>query len=265
MFQRKNISALKRPPLKDYDIIIDYSACMVSISLTTHLVDVLNVSNQWSARQLSEHLNSRSHLSSCSNFFINSVALMHGFILFRRELTRRGILIIKMYQEEKAVPSYHHLKQSRMSIEIKFSSYFTPHLSEADLLNDIILLRNDLLKRNKYEASRYSCPSSVFGNIELSKQQSRTTVEVGTNTKDTVSANLRKSPSDLTDRSIKNVTTKVITSVEGVVGERNSLYFLRSAVKILDFKKRKREVLEQDEIEQDSSGDECGNDDCSEY
>ena len=89
-------------------------------------------------------------------------------------------------------------------------------------------------------------------------------MEVGTNTK-TVSANLRKSPSDLTDRSIKNVTTKVITSVQGVVGERNSLYFLRSAVKILDFKKRKREVLEQDEIEQDSSGDESGNDDCSEY
>ena len=46
MFQRKNISALKTPPLEDYDIIIDYSACMVSISLTTHLVDVLNVINQ---------------------------------------------------------------------------------------------------------------------------------------------------------------------------------------------------------------------------
>ena len=85
-------------------------------------------------------------------------------------------------------------------------------------------------------------------------------MEVGT-----VSANLRKSPSDLTDRSIKNVTTKIISSVEGVVGERNNLYSLRSAVKILDFRKRRRGVIEQDEIEQDSSDDDSDNDDCNEY
>ena len=173
MFQRKKISELNTPPLKDCDIIIDYCACMVSISLTTHMVDAEIVSNQWSARQLSGHLNSRSHVSSSSNFFINYVALMHGFILFRRELTRRGILVIEIYQEEKALPTYYHLKQSRMSIDVKFSSYFTPHLSEADLLHDIVSLRNDLLKRNKFEASRYSCPSSVFGDCRLERRRPR--------------------------------------------------------------------------------------------
>lgn len=101
MFQRKNISAPKTPPLKDYDIIIDYCACMVSISLATPLVDAFNVSNEWSARQLSDHLNSRSHLSSCSNFFINSVALMHGFIVSGLSLFRKcgrgvGVRIIRI-------------------------------------------------------------------------------------------------------------------------------------------------------------------------
>ena len=33
---KKKNSALKTPPLKDYDSIIDYCACMVSIFLITH-------------------------------------------------------------------------------------------------------------------------------------------------------------------------------------------------------------------------------------
>ena len=65
-------------------------------------------------------------------------------------------------------------------------------------------------------------------------------MDAGTNTVDRTSANMRKSPSDLTDRSIKNVTTKVISSVDKIVGEKNSLYFLISAVKILDLKKKIR-------------------------
>jgi hypothetical protein len=71
--------------------------------------------------------------------------------------------------------------------------------------------------------------------------KNRATSDMETNTNSS-SVNLRKSPSDLAERSIKNVTEKVITSVEGVVGEKNSLYFLKSAVKTLDFKKRKNFV-----------------------
>ena len=79
---------------------------------------------------------------------------------------------------------------------------------------------------------------------------------------------MRKSPSDLTERSIKYVTTKVISSVDKVVGEKNSLYFLKSAVKILDFKKRKYSMLLQDDEKEDNSGDDeedSGSEECDEY
>jgi hypothetical protein len=52
------------------------------------------------------------------------------------------------------------------------------------------------------------------------------------------------------------VTAKVTTSVESVVGEKNSLYFLKSAVKILDFKQRKQNNLEDEDIESGSDNDE---------
>ena len=78
--------------------------------------------------------------------------------------------------------------------------------------------------------------------MQINLMQNRATREIGTNTPAT-SANFRKSPSNLTDRSIKNVTAKVITSVERVVGEEHSLYFLKSAVKLLDFKHRKDNTL----------------------
>ena len=177
-------------------------------------------------------MNSQSPLSKNPNFYIDSITLMHGFLLFRRDLVRNGISVIEMYQEDKAVPVYHHLKYSRMSLDIKFSAYFTPPISEVDLLSTIISSRNELLKRIKYEVSPQSSPSLVFGVIQLSLLQNRTAVDAGTNTVDRTSANMRKSPSDLTDKSIKNVTTKVISSVDQVVGEKNSLYFLKSAVKI---------------------------------
>ena len=209
-----------------------------------------------------------SAFSASPNFYIDPVALMHGFLLFRRELTRRGIFVIDVYREDKAVPIFHHLKHSRTSLDVKFSSYFTPSISEEDLLSTIISLRNELLKRNKFEVSPYSSPSLVFGVIQLSMLQNQTTtVDVETNTVERTPAKMRESPSDLTDRSIKNVTLKVITSVDGVVGEKNSLYFLKSAVKILDYRKRKHAVLLEDE--QDHRGEEDDEDsdsqECDEY
>ena len=268
MFQRKIVLGTKIAPLQKYDIIVDYCACMVSIALATHKVDANNVNIQWSAGQLSVALNMLSAFSASPNFYIDPVALMHGFLLFRRELTRRGIFVIDVYREDKAVPIFHHLKHSRTSLDVKFSSYFTPSISEEDLLSTIISLRNELLKRNKFEVSPYSSPSLVFGVIQLSMLQNQTTtVDVETNTVERTPAKMRKSPSDLTDRSIKNVTSKVITSVDGVVGEKNSLYFLKSAVKILDYRKRKHAVFLEDE--QDHRGEEDNEDsdsqECDEY
>jgi hypothetical protein len=207
MFQRKIVLGTTTAPLQKYDIIVNYCACMVSIALATHKVDANNVNTQWSAGQLSALLNTQSLFSTSPIFFINSVALMHGFLLFRRDLTRRGISIIEMFQEDRQVPAFHFFKHSRTSLDVKFLSYFTPSISEEDLLSSIISTRNDLLKRNKFEVSPYSSPSLVFGVIQLSILQNQTAVvDVGTNTVDRTPAKLRKSPSNLTDRSIKNVT-----------------------------------------------------------
>jgi hypothetical protein len=56
--------------------------------------------------------------------------------------------------------------------------------------------------------------------------KNRSTKDTETNTNATT-ANFRKSPSNLAERSIKNVAAKVITSVEGVIGEKHSLYFFK--------------------------------------
>ena len=241
---------------------------MVSIALATHKVDANNVNTQWSAGQLSAFLNTQSLFSTNPNFYINSVALMRGFLLFRRDLTRRGMFVIEMFQEDRQVPAFHCFKHSRTSLDVKFLSYFTPSISEEEFLSSIVPIRNDLQKRNEFEVSAYSSPSLVFGVIQLSILQNQTAmVDVGTSTVDKTPAKLRKSPSNLTDRSIKNVTSKVITSVDEVVGEKNSFFFLKSAVKILDFKKRKHSVILQDEQDGRSEDDEEDNDsqECSEF
>jgi hypothetical protein len=227
---------------------------MVAASIVKHLVVANNVYILWSADQLKESLHDTA-LRRDPNFYIDGIAHSHWFLMFRKDLAKRGITVIKIFQDDKCVPSYYDMKASRMSIEVKFTAYHTPHSVEADLLSDTVLLRNDILKRNKYEASPYSFPSLVFSVMQLNRLQNLATKEIGTNTIST-SANLRKSPSDLTERSVKNVTAKVITSVEGVVGEKNSLYFLKSAVKILDFKQRKQNNLEDEDIESDSDNDE---------
>jgi hypothetical protein len=254
MFKRKLDSDPVTAQLKDYNLVVDYCACMVAASIVRHLVVANNVHIQWSADQLKESLNDTA-LRRDPNFYIDGIALSHGFLMFRKDLAKRGITVIEIFQDDKCVPSYYDMKASRMSIEVKFTAYHTPHSVEADLLSDTVLLRNDILKRNKYEASPYSFPSLVFSVMHLNRLQNLATKEIGTNTNST-SANLRKSPSDLTERSVKNVTAKVITSVEGVVGEKNSLYFLKSAVKILDFKQRKQNNLEDEDIESDSDDDE---------
>ena len=134
MFQRKSVLGANVAPLQGYGIIVDYCACMMSITLATHMVDASNVNIQWSAGQLSVLLNSQSPLSKSPNFYIDSIALMHGFLLIRRDLVRRGISIIEMYQKDKFIPVCHHLKYLRVRLDIKFSAYYTPPTSEVDLL-----------------------------------------------------------------------------------------------------------------------------------
>lgn len=254
MFKRKFDTEPIAAKLKEYEVVVDYCACMVAITIGRHMVDMNNTNVQWSASQLEQSLND-TRLGNNPDFYIDGLALSHGFLLFRKDLARRGITMIEIFQDDKCVHSYYDMKASRMSIEVKFTAYHTPHPVEADLLSFIVLLRNDVLKRNKYDTSPYLFPSIVFGVMQINLLKKRVTREIGTNT-NTTSANLRKSPSDLTERSIKNVTAKVITSVEGVVGEKHRLYFLKSAVKILDFEQRKDTNLEEEDMESNSENDE---------
>jgi hypothetical protein len=254
MFKRKHDSEPTVAKMKEYEVVVDYCANMVAIAIVRHMVDVNNVNVQWSACQLEQSLN-ESTLGKNPDFYCDGLALSHGFLMFRKDLVRHGLSVIEIFQEDKCVPCFHDMKFSRMSIEIKFNSYRVPDLVEVDLLSSIVLLRNDILRRNKYEPSPYYSPSLVFGVMQINRIKNRSTRDMGTNTPST-SANLRKSPSDLTERSIKNVTAKVITSVEGVVGEKNSLYFLKSAVKILDFNNRKCSNEEEEDGDSDTENNE---------
>jgi hypothetical protein len=146
MFKRKLDSDPVTAHLKDYNLVVDYCACMVAASIVRHLVVANNVHIQWSADQLKESLNDTA-LRRDPNFYIDGIALSHGFLMFRKDLAKRGITVIEIFQDDKCVPSYYDMKASRMSIEVKFTAYHTPHSVEADLLSDTVLLRNDILKK----------------------------------------------------------------------------------------------------------------------
>ena len=89
-----------------------------------------------------------------------------------------GIIVKEIYQDDKSVPGYHEMKPSRMSVEIKFTAYNTPPHFEVDLLSYILLLPNDIRRRNKYEPSPYSSPSLVFGVVQINLI--RTSLDMGT-------------------------------------------------------------------------------------
>jgi hypothetical protein len=210
MFKRKLECEPNLVKLKEYDVVVDHFACILTITLARHIVDVNNVNVQWSATQL-EHSLSDTPLGKNPNFYIDGLALSHGLLMFRKDLVKRGIIVIEIYQDDKCVPRYHEMKPSRMSVETKFTAYNTPPHVEVDLLSHILSLRNDILRRNKYEPSPYSSPSSVFGVMQINLIKNRATSDMETNT-NSLSVNLRKSPSDLAERSIKNVTEKVINA-----------------------------------------------------
>jgi hypothetical protein len=137
MFKRKLDSDPVTAHLKDYNLVVDYCACMVAASIVRHLVVANNVHIQWSADQLKESLNDTA-LRRDPNFYIDGIALSHGFLMFRKDLAKRGITVIEIFQDDKCVPSYYDMKASRMSIEVKFTAYHTPHSVEADSVKELL-------------------------------------------------------------------------------------------------------------------------------
>ena len=175
MFQRKLGSEPLAPVLKDYDVVIDYCACMVAITLARHMVNIGNVNVQWSASQLEQNLNATA-LGDNFNFSIDVNALSHGLLIFRKCFTRRGITVIEIWQEDKAVPSYYDRKYSILSLELKFATFHTPLLHEDDLLSCILQLRNEILAKTKYKPSPYSSPSLVFEAMQIKPMGTNTNV-----------------------------------------------------------------------------------------
>jgi hypothetical protein len=68
---------------KDYDLVVDYCACMVAVSIVRHLVYAANVHIQWSADQLKESLTGTA-LGRNPNFYVDVEVEWNGFLLFRK-------------------------------------------------------------------------------------------------------------------------------------------------------------------------------------
>jgi hypothetical protein len=67
----------------------------VAASIVRYLVVANNVHIQWSADQLKESLNDTA-LRRDPNFYIDVIALSHGFLMFRKDLAKRGITVIEI-------------------------------------------------------------------------------------------------------------------------------------------------------------------------
>ena len=71
IFKRKLDSEPAAHILKDYDVVIDYCACMVAIILATHGIDASNVNVQWSD----------SHYNSDSLDYLRDKRAWFGYVL----------------------------------------------------------------------------------------------------------------------------------------------------------------------------------------
>jgi hypothetical protein len=118
---------------------------------------------------------------------------------------------------------------------------------------------NLILKKLNYEVSLSVSPSEAFGVLFLHMAVSDIPKKDESPEKVIESYNLRKSPNSLTQRSITNVSKKIISSVEEKVGVENSFFFLKSAVKVLH-KKRNWDIesesdngVEEDNDDEDDS------------
>ena len=232
----------KKGSIRALTAFIDHCCFNLSIVIARLQIDQNNVNEQWSVDMLCRKLNGLSFTES-SNFYVNSIVLSHGLLLFQKTLKYFGMDAVQIFQEEKSVIEYNCQPYSRMSIEFKCGSFTTPLTDKNDLLLHILATRNLILKKLNYEKSNWSSASEVFGVLFLHMAVSDIPDKYESPEKVPESYNLRKSPQSLSFRSISNVSNKIISSVDEKVGIENSLFFLKSAVKVLH-KKRKRDIIE---------------------
>ena len=112
--------------VKEYNIQVDYCACMVAILLARHQVDSSNANVVWSAVNISEKLNLQP-FSETANFYVDSDALQHGMSIFQRILNKRVMLIVPEGLEIQPMNDSCDLKAARRVVKIKFVGYSSTH------------------------------------------------------------------------------------------------------------------------------------------
>ena len=247
--------------VREYQLVIDYCACMVAIALSRHSVDNSNIDIQYSAEQLTSELNLLPY-SDGPNFNVNPLALKHGFQLFGVYLRNQGIVLIPMYQKEKYLVPFFELESCQRSTEIRFSTYCSPNVDdiEAAVLRSVISIRDVILRKSHYPLSPHPSPSSVFGALHYSA-----IVEMNKPKVIVVPKIIpRKSPSKLSERAINNSANKIVVNAESRFGVDHSLFYLESAVKRAKKRKLKQIMalnVENDDESSDSEEDDAAEDD----
>ena len=97
----------------------------------------------------------KSPLAESANFHVDSNALQHGFSLFQQILNKRGTLLIPVGGELEPVNDFFDLKAAGRTLKIKFLRYNYPPSEETppELLERILRIRNDLLRKSNYPES----------------------------------------------------------------------------------------------------------------
>ena len=228
--------------IKPLTAFIDYCCFNLSIVIARLHIDAENVEEQWSTVTLCSKLNCLPYTDN-ANFYVNSIVLSHGLLLFQKAFKYFGMYAVQMFQDDKSVPEYNSQPFSRMSIEFRCGTFTTPLTDAKDLLIQILSTRNLILKKLSYEESLLNSPSEAFGVLFLHMAVSDIPTKYESPERTVPSFNLRKSPNSLSVRSISNVSKKIILSVDEKVGIENSLFYLKSAVKVLH--KKESGILSQ--------------------
>ena len=226
------------------DLPTDYCAFMVAIVLIRLVINEENVGHQYTAEELSNIVNILPH-SKSANFYVNSVALKHGLSLFKREISKRGINVIEVYKEERGLTKYFNFEANRRSIELKFESYkhSTEGATPSDVLDEIARCRDQIFKAYRFQKSIHPSASSVYGDLHMPLIMKSPKVK----------QKLRiKSPSKLCKRTIQNTAQKLIQSVEKEYGEKYVEFYLNSAIKKLETKKRKAILITENTSEENT-------------
>jgi hypothetical protein len=230
--------------LRTCDLPTDYCAFMVAIVLVHLVVNKEDIGIQFAAEELSKIVNLLPH-SSSANFYVNSVALKHGMCLFKREISKRGINTIEVFKEERGLIKFFNFESNQRSIELKFESFrhTTGGATQIEIIHDISKCRDEILRAYKFEKSIYQSASSVYGDLHMPSLMKSPNVR----------KKLRiKSPSKLCRRTIQNSAQKLIQSVEQEYGERHAVFYLNSAIKKLETKKRKAKLITQNTPEENT-------------